>query len=50
VPTRSCGGAITWPEYQAAGDAYLGLDTTIAAGDGVSTTECDTMDSILGSL
>jgi para-nitrobenzyl esterase len=40
-------GAVTWPRYDATKDSYLGLDDTIAAGEGVRTAQCDFWDSLV---
>jgi para-nitrobenzyl esterase len=40
------GSAPTWPAYTTAGDQYLTLDTTIAAGTGLEKAKCDFWDSI----
>jgi para-nitrobenzyl esterase len=40
-------GAIAWPAYDAATDATLELDDTIAGLDGVRTARCDFWDSLL---
>ena len=41
-------GAAAWPAFTAAGDEYLGLDDTIAAGAGVRTARCDFWDGLAG--
>jgi para-nitrobenzyl esterase len=38
-------GAVAWPRYDAPKDSYLGLDDTIAAGEGVRTAQCDFWDA-----
>ena len=40
------GGAPSWPRATAGADPYLALDATIAAGDGVRTTQCDFWSSL----
>ncbi len=42
------GGAVEWPPAKAGADPYVGLDSTIAAGDGVRTAQCDFWDSLTG--
>ena len=42
------GGAVTWPRYDAAGDAFLQLDDTVQAGAGVRSAQCDFWDGVLG--
>ncbi|MEX0948648.1 MAG: carboxylesterase family protein [Acidimicrobiia bacterium] len=42
------GGAVKWPPAKTGADPYLGLDSTIAAGDGVRTAQCDFWDSLTG--
>lgn len=39
-------GAVAWPRYDAVKDSYLGLDDTIAAGEGVRTAQCDFWDGL----
>ena len=39
-------GAPDWPRAKAGSDPYLKLDTTIAAGDGVRTAQCDFWDGL----
>jgi para-nitrobenzyl esterase len=41
------GGAPAWPRYDAASDPYLQLDTTIVAGAGVRTKQCDFWDTLI---
>ena len=40
------GGAPEWPRATTGSDPYLKLDTTIAAGDGVRTAQCDFWDGL----
>jgi len=46
--TPNGGSALAWPAYEADSDAFMKLDATLAAGDGIATTQCDAMDSLLG--
>jgi hypothetical protein len=39
---------VTWPRYDAAGDAFLQLDDTVQAGAGVRSAQCDFWDGVLG--
>lgn len=41
-------GAVAWPVYDAAKDAFLQLDDTIVAGEGVRTAQCDFWDGLGG--
>jgi carboxylesterase type B len=39
--THTPSGAVAWPQYNATGDAYLELDTTVEAISNLKTRECD---------
>lgn len=41
-------GAVPWPAYDAATDAYLRLDAPVLAGQGVRTPQCDLFDAMVG--
>jgi para-nitrobenzyl esterase len=43
-------GATPWPIYDTASDTYVQLDTTISAGQGVRTTNCDFWDYLEASI